>query len=1165
MMNNYLDMDYVTISSNVCFEDGCILNAFSFNYLNIQNMEIYYIIYFSDFSIFYIEQLNTLSISTSTFQMQFEELMFEAILFKVDSLNSINILNVTYNIRTFSTIYLSKTNNSFVISNERISSFANFQYYFNAPVIGSPTELQIFNTNFKFSVAASLILCSNCNFIMKNVALIMKSFGINVFQFNRSTISFIKCSFLNPNKVYSNLINSLETVFFFKYCVFFNLFEKNSPQITIQHSILNTDFLEQASVFSKNIILKTASQSSGSFMSFETLDYVNQNFTFSKITNIQLQRNRFLQNNAFMGGSLYLSSLDVFMEIDKNSFMRGKAALGGDIYIDKCWINISNNTFSYSKVNPIPGIYDGLTKGGAIYIANDSKITLFLYNNTFLGNQADNGQSIYIKYALNINFQNNLFLMENSSKSHSSVLMALVSLKFLSIDGHLSDCLSPVTVVSGLKYEYCLFMIIPLDSKGNYAINGDQNIINDLNLTQLMISNSSENSNSISFGMQSGYVCFDGPFTRNQLPIQESFSYHVTFHNSSLFFTLEFRNCIVGEYLSENFECIPCENGTFSFETEFDLPFLCSVCEDSIPFECLGGDGLTPKPDYWRINRYSNNFLRCLIPKVCLQILDSSVEEFYTGKCAKGYRGPLCNLCDTNYGKFTDGLCLTCEFPGIFLFLFKIIGFILKTIYYVYVVYIGFKMLYSITLMTGTKKKVIGISLLKILIIHIQILSFIPKIPLNWVYNTKIVATVIFTFFTPDINDFMDFECLWDESKMIVNPVYLSLIICPFFIFMVLLLSTIVIRRLKYWKNLLKELNGLRIDQILATIFRIIVFISFVDICSVYLKMLQCIDIGDSASPTRRLYMNLEIDCDSKDHMDWVFRICVPMLCMSISFILFMFSRLVWYKMKNCHYNYDIKFRFGYYFFAYRKNFYYWDIVILLRRILVTFVFFYFYDKIIDNIFYPFLLIYFIILASFILQMYYSPFKYKFQILNHMESVSLFIMSANISFILFYFMFFSYVLENEFLNIILIMAIFSTNFFFFIVWFWAYYKYFLKSKRKNWLSLKLERSSSPMRMYLNKIKEHLTGRFFLIEPNFVHPKEIKKKNGDILRTNLFTEIFSEIETTKKHTPLIKRTNNSFFTRRIEMKDYSKIGASGLVFFLAEGGIALDRYKRSELP
>ncbi len=95
---------------------------------------------------------------------------------------------------------------------------------------------------------------------------------------------------------------------------------------------------------------------------------------------------------------------------------------------------------------------------------------------------------------------------------------------------------------------------------------------------------------------------------------------------------------------------------------------MCQRCINK-EFYCYGGKNLTPKSGYWRVDDFSSNFLKCPNQRACIGDEDPSftddLVDFDTklplGRCAIGYSGELCSICEEKFGRSEDYECSDCE------------------------------------------------------------------------------------------------------------------------------------------------------------------------------------------------------------------------------------------------------------------------------------------------------------------------------------------------------------------------------------------------------------------------------------------------------------------------------------------------------------------------
>jgi hypothetical protein len=113
------------------------------------------------------------------------------------------------------------------------------------------------------------------------------------------------------------------------------------------------------------------------------------------------------------------------------------------------------------------------------------------------------------------------------------------------------------------------------------------------------------------------------------------------------------RKCISGEYLSEGGECRACGYG-FYLIVPPEVVRSCKTCNAN--GICFGGNMLAPNNGYQRINKNSDQILKCFNPEACLA---GDINNMY-GICETGYTGLLCNICDDKYQKTNWKHCESC-------------------------------------------------------------------------------------------------------------------------------------------------------------------------------------------------------------------------------------------------------------------------------------------------------------------------------------------------------------------------------------------------------------------------------------------------------------------------------------------------------------------------
>lgn len=107
--------------------------------------------------------------------------------------------------------------------------------------------------------------------------------------------------------------------------------------------------------------------------------------------------------------------------------------------------------------------------------------------------------------------------------------------------------------------------------------------------------------------------------------------------NTSVNFTIPFRNCIPGEWITNSI-CEVCKPQSFSLFNDSDV---CTECFSNVV--CEGSNNIQVDPGFWRMYQNSSNIYACYYNKACLGGLNFS--SLYPVNCKEGYEGILCHSC----------------------------------------------------------------------------------------------------------------------------------------------------------------------------------------------------------------------------------------------------------------------------------------------------------------------------------------------------------------------------------------------------------------------------------------------------------------------------------------------------------------------------------------
>ena len=483
-----------------------------------------------------------------------------------------------------------------------------------------------------------------------------------------------------------------------------------------------------------------------------SLEFISNNYFSVKLLN-----NIIISNKASMKGGFlnkYSNTSLISMILQRNAIILNKSYKGGVIYVE----NIKNMSITQNKIlknsvfssDPLKP-----SKGGAIFLLNSSKfddfsLNLYLNNNTIITNTADIGAVLYIEAFDISGFSSiNNSLIDNKALYYGDEWASEINtIRFNSLERNLNNNPKPDhyfsafinNIKSGYNYTNCLLSITGFDRFNSITYRTDEKIMNSLNMTQI---SSNPYSNSFTIAVKDGSLCFDGVFTRLQLPLNVDFKYQImsSFPLSSIeryyYLTIRFQVCDIGDRLNDQLQCVPCSKGTYSFQADFTVySDSCQLCSNE-NFYCFGGGNFTAKPGYWRIATDSYIFYRCPNSNACLgdprNFSDETtnyLEVYAAGNCDIGYIGILCSECMEGYGYLDGHICSTCQNKEYYLQIFG--NILIRLVFTVYLVNVSLNMCISLTTENPNKNRIIASNLLKIFTNHIQILGIIFGLPLSF-------------------------------------------------------------------------------------------------------------------------------------------------------------------------------------------------------------------------------------------------------------------------------------------------------------------------------------------------------------------------------------------------------------------------------------------------
>ena len=1019
LAENTLEITNFTLNNSRNLRDfGGFLYAEMGNLVNLRNSSIYDVKSGNTKAVFmYIVHLNVINFTNCKITTFWSKIVYDSYFISTQE-NNLTLLKIS--------LIINYTNVVFQISSTNLRiTYLNFNENIACAtlIVLEYSKVEIKYVNLKFIMKSGLFSAMNSTILLSNFQIaptiiqlqkkidnstffIINAMNSNLFFqkgivkkfFEQTVANFLFSSFSQIKLVkvlFSGIVHqsfsSLFSLFDLEFlkvhkCVFIGSNNVYSGGVFSLNSSINTRVSLNQNVFSSN-----KAKFEGGVL------YLNQLST-EKIS-VSIVMNVFSNNFAFQGGAISVHNIDNFL-IDRSNFLRNRA----------------QNKVLSSK---------NRSKGGVLNCEFSKNITRFeIISSCFSNNSAEIGGILYQNGYLSIRTQNITTINNRAlyyGNEFSSEVYEITFLSDLNEWAFRKNSAKLNNVASGKKFEKCSLYIVGIDKFGNFAYMNE-----DLSPEKLEIHENYNNysntenstlSNSFVFSSNYGAIYLNGPFARKSLPIAQSFVYEFSYSNlhnkSSLTLSLNFRSCLFGERLNDNYTCINCDIGEYSFQTNFDeISPACSSCSDRMPFYCFGGAQLTPKPNYWRLSNSSTHFLQCNKDacegdfRYFSDISQFVYEPIYaTGSCQRGHKGILCDECEDGYGKVNQNTCAKCGTENYGLSL--ITQLIIRVTFSLFSILSAMNMNKMISKRQNEKSSgVISSNILKVFINHIQVLTMILYLPFKWPENLSYSLSIVFSL-SPSISESLSLECVLDAFESKLNLLYFKVICTVLYPFILLFLCLIFLALQNFiQKNKKTMKNTFTIAfywypfSLLMTIF----LLCYNDIVQVLMQLLEHQNFGDSANPEFRVVKDKTILYDAEDHQFVLKCFGIPLIVLvGILLPLAIFFYLLHKRIKNKLNEELVLFNFGFYFFTFKENFFFWDLLTLIRKSLIYFVQIYFFSFTEYSSLYPLNLMISIVLLSLILQINFKPFQPKdFQMINTFETNSLFTLFLSYYFAIIY-------------------------------------------------------------------------------------------------------------------------------------------------------------------
>ena len=978
--------------------------------------------------------------------------------------------NLTYSNLTYPLIYAEKS----IINLTKI----NTKF-----CILSPDDVPLFYFQISTFNASGLTFLSNranlfkfnaSNATFSNLTIIYSDGSYKIIEFLDGICKFIHGIFkfdipLSKKAQSKTSDNSVTNLYFFYSIVqiqrltFINNLGNEGGALTLKNC--------NVSIFACSFLLNSA-ESNGGAISYDIepdIDSYGEIFTFSVRSSI-FMRNR-VPN---LGGAIAFYKLpdpvsEVRLSFVNNSFTANQGNWGGAIYLRRFdslkleFVNFIKNRAIKKLGTSQLFISEGF--GGSLFIAADSEISYktSFQNLKFTNNSADVGGAIFFESDVLEFSDKNTYFSNNIAQNYGPNMASRASrISFSSVYEKNQNKLFLGNLQSGNTYN-CLYSIISHDKFDQLVITvtfeftlmfGFEKFIQQFGNT---INTFQNNIPTLSDVNTPGSYCSRNFLVQTPLHSSQMF-FRITLEKiysetSPIRLFLSFRSCQMGEILS-NQRCVTCSVGYYLLRFNENTTE-CTKCHDSDPFYCYGGSNLTPKPSYWRIDYYSENFLLCPNPASCLGYSFQNASLYNqlmaTGECAYGYKGVLCGECIENFGIMDKFFCAKCD--NDYIYFYMIGSMIFKLIIILFSVHKAMIMCLSlITSNIVNLRKVISNILMKILFNHLTCLIIVFSIP-SLIMPDFIKKILHFTKSTsPNVTEVMSLECVMKNLKMRMNPQTVKLLIIWISPVILILISSAYLAM--YLRNKKKKYvieNIMDRLRIWFAIFMTVLMIVYPDCMKICFETFNCLDVGYSQHPQFRLAADYSVTCWHGLHWDLIYGAATPFLIIfGIGFPVFVLFKLISHWKTNSLNNKTELLKYGYFYFGYDKQFFFWDIVILARKIAILLIDVFFLTSFNNQVItQPVLAIFLVLFISLYIQLVFQPYRRdKLDLINSLENKSLIALVGTVYVgLLNMEVVFG---EKSISSLVLFFLVFLINLNFAVFWILAFIKYIVSDKLQKW-------------------------------------------------------------------------------------------------------------------
>jgi len=647
-----------------------------------------------------------------------------------------------------------------------------------------------------------------------------------------------------------------------------------------------------------------------------------------------ISRATFLQNNATLGGGIYLGNQAI--TVDSSSFMENNALQGGGI--------ATSTSSKTTMVELKQSIFErnSASQGAALIAMN--AMNLETSTSSFAENTAVYGgamTSIPTSLRLRIYYFDSYFLYLNDITLEDLFSHPSTSLIY---DSTTADASELIAITSGsnpnLLFEVTILdaygkrMGLTNEATGEFKVSSYKGSTTSSNLVGLLGSTKFAYSNSTAYIWNAFSV--KGPFdTTVTLSINGSYisqSTNTVQNLPTLMFPVVLDKCAIGQiYDKSKAICSSCSSSTYSLADPFSAKS-CQKCLDNTV--CLGGAIMYPAEGYWRMDAASENLVKCPQTESCLGgSKDGGKNISLTGFCGEGYEGVACSSCAPGYAKFgSNQSCENCKESKLYYIMFG--GYLLiQALAVISTVKIN---LSGSKINTSSKKNsILQSTLIKIVIDFVQILTLASEFNFNfpqvvgYLYDgvSKIVPTNV---------DALSVDCFIalekGNNKHIFFNKVLVILAEPFAYMIFAYIAWVIIFKIK--KRLISGNPDFKAKMSLTTI--VIIYILQPGIIKIMFELFNCKNYGSATDPKYHLVYDVDVQCWKSGHLLWGLCIAIPTLIFGL---LAPFAILVyWTKDKDLVAATKVQKMYTFIFKSYQNNALFWEAAILARKVILILI-----------------------------------------------------------------------------------------------------------------------------------------------------------------------------------------------------------------------------------